>query len=84
MGVVREQDGVVGHHGVAGGQDATGHVAHHVQNTVVHQEVIDQQLHAHKHTDQRWAPECSTVLPPSLFVMFILNVRSIHFSAIFF
>lgn len=49
VGVVREQDGVVGHHGVAGGQDATGHVVHHVQNTVVHQEVIDQQLHAHKH-----------------------------------
>lgn len=44
VGVVREQDGVVGHHRLARGKNATCDIAHTVQNAVIHQEVIYQQL----------------------------------------
>lgn len=44
VGVVCEQDGVVGHRRLARGKNATCHVAHTVQDAVVHQEVIYQQL----------------------------------------
>lgn len=44
VGVVCEQDSVVGHHRLARGENATGNVAHTVQNAVIHQEVINQQL----------------------------------------
>lgn len=47
VGVVCEQDGVVGHHWIAGGQNASGHVAYTVQDAVVHQEVVHQQLNTH-------------------------------------
>ena len=50
VGVVREQDGVVGHHWVAGGQNASYHMAYTVQDAVVHQEVVNQQLNTHKRT----------------------------------
>lgn len=49
-GVVREQNGVVGHHWIAGGQDASRHMAHAVQYAVIHQEVVHQQLFAHAET----------------------------------
>lgn len=42
--VVGEEDGVVGHHGVARGQDAP-HDAHAIQDAVIHQQVIYKQLH---------------------------------------
>jgi len=44
VGVVSEQDGVVGHHRITGRQDASSHMAHAVQHAVIHQEVIHQQL----------------------------------------
>lgn len=44
VGVVCEQDGVVGHHRLTCRENATCNVAHTVQNAVVNQEVIDQQL----------------------------------------
>lgn len=54
-GVVREEDGVVGHRGLAGGQDASGHVADAVQDAVVHQEVVHQQLDRKNQTVARIA-----------------------------
>lgn len=50
VGVVGEQDGVVWHHGVTGRQDASGGLAHALQDAVIHQEVVHQQLHIHTHT----------------------------------
>lgn len=44
VGIVCEQDSVVGHHRLARGKNATWNVAHTVQNAVIHQEVIYQQL----------------------------------------
>lgn len=44
VGVVCEQDGVVGHHRLTCGKNATRDVAHTVQNAVINQEVIYQQL----------------------------------------
>ncbi len=44
VGVVCEQDGVVGHHWIAGGQNAPCHMADTVQDAVIHQEVVHQQL----------------------------------------
>lgn len=44
-GIVCEQDGVVGHHWITCRQDASCHVAHAVQDAIVHQQVVHQQLH---------------------------------------
>lgn len=44
VGVVCEQDGVVGHHRLTCRKNATRNQAHTVQNAVVNQEVIYQQL----------------------------------------
>ncbi|KAI1896264.1 hypothetical protein AGOR_G00093010 [Albula goreensis] len=44
LGVAGEEDGVVGNHRVTVGQDSSGHVTHRVQDTVIHQQVIHQQL----------------------------------------
>lgn len=41
VGLVGEEDGVVGHRRVTGGQDAPRRLAHAVQDAVIHQEVID-------------------------------------------
>lgn len=38
--IICEEDGVVGHHGVTRGEDAWHHMAHHVQNAIVHQQII--------------------------------------------
>lgn len=48
VGIVCEQNSVIGHHWVAGGQNASCHMAYAVQNAVIHQEVIHQQLHTQK------------------------------------
>lgn len=50
VGVVCEQDGVVGHHWITGRQNASGHMAHTVQDAVIHQEVVHQQLHTQRET----------------------------------
>lgn len=51
VGVVCEQNGVVGHHWLTGGQNASCHIAYTVQNAVIHQEVVHQQLYTHRQTD---------------------------------
>lgn len=48
VSIVREQDGVIRHHRITGGQDSSPHMTHVVQNAVIHQEVIHQQLHTHR------------------------------------
>lgn len=42
--IIREEDGVVGDHGIARGEDAWHHTAHHVQDPIVHKQIIDQKL----------------------------------------
>lgn len=44
VSVVCEEDGVVGNDWVTGGQDASGHQAHTVQDAIIDQEIIYQQL----------------------------------------
>lgn len=44
VGIVCEQDGVVGHHRLARGKNSAYNIAHTVQNAIINQEVIDQQL----------------------------------------
>lgn len=48
VGIVREQDGVVGHHWITGRQNASCRVVYTVQDAVIHQEVIHQQLYTQR------------------------------------
>lgn len=50
VNVICEQDGVVRHHRVTGRQDASRSVVYTVQDTVVHQQVVHQQLSKNTHT----------------------------------
>lgn len=56
--VLGEEDGVVGHRGLARGQDAPDQVAYHGQDPVVHEQVIHQELDRQKRG-------CSPALPSS-------------------
>lgn len=49
VGIVCEEDGVVGHHWITGRQNASCRVAHTVQDAVVHQEVVHKQLYTQRH-----------------------------------
>lgn len=57
VGVVREQDGVVGHNWFARGQDASYNVGYTVQNAVIHQEVVNQQLYRRTEIQIVWRPK---------------------------
>lgn len=48
--IVGEEDGVVGHHWLTGRQNASCHVAHAVQDAVIHQKVIHQELYTHRYS----------------------------------
>lgn len=57
VGVVREQDGVVGHNRFARGQDASYNVGYTVQDAVIHQEVVNQQLYRWTEIQIVWKPK---------------------------
>ena len=46
--VLGEEDGVVGHCGLARGQDAPNQVAHHGQDPIIHEQVVHQELNVHR------------------------------------
>lgn len=86
VGIVCEQDGVVGHHWITSRQNASCRVAYTVQDAIIHKKVVHQQLYTQKHTDFAVTYQCKTPeyqahsrqsrLPQTPSLLFVVSLSS--------